>query len=57
MNIEERCASYMNEMTGRIEDIEEKLDTKADKTATEALSAEVQSFEKKLNKQKKRQHR
>ena len=34
----------MNKMTGRIEDIEETLDTKADKTATEALSAEVQSI-------------
>ena len=47
MNIEERCASYMNKMTGRIEDIEEKLDTKADTTATEALSAEVQSIREK----------
>ena len=31
-------------MADNIDDIEEKLDTKADKTATEALSAKVQNI-------------
>ena len=42
--IEEKCAAYMQSMTGKIEDLEGKLDNKADKGSVIDLEERVKKF-------------
>ena len=45
--IEEKCAAYMNSITGKIENIEKKLDSKAEKSEVDGLEVRVRDLETK----------